>query len=152
VKRHIAAGIDACIMLAGTVYIVWFANDFSVPIQRFLITLGVPLAAWSAIFVADVTLRKRDYTEADLFTASGRYGAWNGRSLLILAIGSLVGWGFVTNTFASWLGWQGYFLGAIGGKEGPWAYSNVGVIFALVIGFFGHVAFGRNSIKRQESH
>jgi purine-cytosine permease-like protein len=152
VKRHIAAGIDACIMLAGTVYIVWFANDFSVPFQGFLITLGVPLAAWSAIFVADVTLRKRDYTEADLFTASGRYGAWNGRSLLILAIGSLVGWGFVTNTFASWLGWQGYFLGAIGGKEGPWAYSNVGVIFALVIGFFGHVAFGRNSIKRQESH
>jgi len=152
VKRHIAAGIDACIMLAGTVYIVWFANDFSVPFQGFLITLGVPLAAWSAIFVADVTLRRRDYTEADLFTASGRYGAWNGRSLLILAIGSLVGWGFVTNTFASWLGWQGYFLGAIGGKEGPWAYSNVGVIFALVIGFFGHVAFGRNSIKSQESH
>lgn len=152
VKRHVAAGIDACIMLAGTIYIAWFANDFSVPFQGFLITLGVPLAAWSAIFVADVTLRKRDYSEAELFTSNGRYGAWNHRSLLILATGSLVGWGFVTNTFASWLGWQGYFLGAIGGKEGPWAYSNVGVIFALIIGYFGHVLFGRNRIRHQESH
>ena len=151
VKRHIAAGIDACIMLAGTVYIAWFANDFSVPFQGFLITLGVPLAAWSAIFVADVTLRKQDYTESDLFTPTGRYGAWNHRSLVILALGTVVGWGFVTNTFASWLGWQGYFIGAIGGKQGPWAYSNVGVIFALVIGYFGHLIFGRKRIRQQES-
>jgi purine-cytosine permease-like protein len=151
VKRHIAAGIDACIMFAGTIYIVWFANDFSVPFQGFLITLGVPLAAWSAIFVADVTLRKRNYSEQDLFTSTGRYGSWNRQSLLILAIGSIVGWGFVTNTFASWLGWQGYFIGSIGGKQGPWAYSNVGVIFALAIGFFGHLLFGRRGIRQQES-
>jgi purine-cytosine permease-like protein len=98
VKRHIAAGIDACIMFAGTIYIAWFANDFSVPFQGFLITLGVPLAAWSAIFVADVTLRKTNYSEVDLFTTTGRYGSWNRRSLIILAVGSIVGWGFVTNT------------------------------------------------------
>ena len=98
-----------------------------------------------------MTLRKHNYTEVDLFSSTGRYGAWNMRSLAILAVGSIVGWGFVTNTFASWLGWQGYFIGAIGGKQGPWAYSNVGVIFALAIGYFGHFIFGRKRIRQQES-
>ena len=150
VKRPFAAAIDGTIMLFGTIYIVWFASDFFMPFQGFLITLGVPVAVWSAIFVADVVLRKRDYVEADLFSETGRYGRVNPIAITLVAIGSIVGWGFVTNTFASWLSWQGYFMGAIGGKEGQWAYANVGVIFALLIGFFGYLLLGRARIKLQE--
>ena len=151
VKRPFAAAIDATIMLFGTIYIVWFASDFFMPFQGFLITLGVPVAVWSAIFVADVVLRKRDYVEADLFSETGRYGRINPIAIALVAIGSIIGWGFVTNTFASWLSWQGYFMGAIGGKEGQWAYANVGVIFALLIGFFGYLLLGRARIKLQET-
>ena len=151
VKRHIAASIDACIMLAGTIYIVWFADNFFFPFQGFLITLGVPVAVWSAIFVADVIMRKAPYSEGDLFDPKARYGAWNKKSLALMIIGSIIGWGLVTNTFASWLSWQGYFLGIIGGKQGAWAFANVGVIAALAIGFFGHIALSRKSIKSQES-
>lgn len=151
VRRHVAASIDAVIMALGTIYIVWIAKDFFGPFQGFLITLGVPIAAWSAIFVADVFMRKRDFKEEDLFNPKGIYGAWNLRSLSLVAVGAIVGWGFVTNTFAGWLSWQGYFMGFIGGKDGPWAYSNVGVIFALVIGFFGHILLSRKVIARQES-
>ncbi len=150
VKRHVAASIDAVIMALGTIYIVWIAKDFFGPFQGFLITLGVPIAAWSAIFVADVFMRKQDFKEEDLFNPKGIYGAWNLRSLSLVAVGAIVGWGFVTNTFADWLSWQGYFMGFIGGKDGPWAYSNVGVIFALVIGFFGHILLSRKVIARQE--
>ena len=150
VKRPVAAGIDGTIMFFGTIYIVWFATDFFAPFQGFLITLGVPVAVWSAIFVADVVLRKRDYVEADLFSESGRYGRVNPIAIALVAIGSIVGWGFVTNTFAGWLSWQGYFMGAIGGKEGQWAYANVGVIFALLIGFFGYLLLGRQRIQKQE--
>lgn len=150
VKRHVAASIDAVIMTLGTIYIVWIAGDFFGPFQGFLITLGVPIAVWSAIFVADVLMRKRDYVEADLFNSKGIYGAWNVRSLSLVLFGSVVGWGFVTNTFASWLSWQGYFLGLIGGKNGPWAYSNIGVIIALVIGFTGHILLSRKKIAAQE--
>jgi purine-cytosine permease-like protein len=150
IKRPIAAGIDGAIMLAGTIYIVWFADNFFMPFQGFLITLGVPVAVWSAIFVADVAMRKRDYAEDELFIESGRYGRVNIRAIAIVVIGSIVGWGFVTNTFAGWLGWQGYFMSAIGGKEGQWAYANVGVIFALAIGFFGHLLTGQKRIKAQE--
>jgi purine-cytosine permease-like protein len=150
VKRHVAASIDAVIMALGTIYIVWIAKDFFGPFQGFLITLGVPIAVWSAIFVADVFMRKQDYKEEDLFNPKGIYGAWNLRSLSLVAIGAIIGWGFVTNTFAGWLSWQGYFMGLIGGKDGPWAYSNIGVIFALVIGFFGHILLSKKIIARQE--
>jgi purine-cytosine permease-like protein len=150
VKRPVAAGIDGTIMFFGTIYIVWFATDFFAPFQGFLITLGVPVAVWSAIFVADVLLRKRDYVEADLFSESGRYGRVNPIAIALVVVGSLIGWGFVTNTFAGWLSWQGYFMGAIGGKEGQWAYANVGVIFALLIGFFGYLLLGRQRIQKQE--
>jgi purine-cytosine permease-like protein len=150
VKRHVAALIDGAIMLVGSIYLVWIADNFFYPFQGFLITLGVPIATWSAIFVTDVLLRKRSYSEADLYRASGKYGSFNKRSLSIMAVGTFIGWGFVTNTFASWLSWQGYLLFIIGGKEGPWAYANVGVIFALLVGFLGHLLLARNRVKSQE--
>jgi purine-cytosine permease-like protein len=151
IKRHQAAIIDALIMLAGCIYIVWVADNFFYPFQGFLITLGVPVAVWSAIFVADVIMRKKAYIENDLYDPQGIYGSINKGSIALMAIGTVVGWGFVTNTFASWLSWQGYFLGLIGGKDGEWAYSNIGVIFALLIGFFGHIILARKIIAKQES-
>ena len=68
-----------------------------------------------------------------------------------MAVGTIIGWGFVTNAFAGWLSWQGYLLFLIGGKEGPWAFSNVGVILALVIGFSGHYLFSGRKIRAQEN-
>jgi purine-cytosine permease-like protein len=149
VKRHVAAAIDGVIMTIGTIYLVWFANDFFVPFQGFLITLGVPIAVWSAIFVADVLMRK-SYAEDELFSVTGRYGAWNFKSIGLVLFGSVIGWGLVTNSLAGWLSWQGYLLGPIGGKEGQWAYANLGVIAALIIGFVGHIVLSRNAIKKQE--
>jgi len=149
VRRHVAASIDALVMLIGTVYIVWFAPNFFIPFQGFLITLGVPVAAWSAIFVTDVLLRKK-YDQEDLYKVNGRYGAWNFTSLSVLVIAAIVGWGFVTNSFASWLSWQGYFLSPLGGKDGEWAYANLGVLFALFIGFVGYFITARKRIRNQE--
>ena len=150
VKRHVAASIDAVLMLLGAIHFVWIADDFFFPFQGFLITLGVPIAVWSAIFVTDVLLRK-SYHEADLYKVNGRYGSWNMGSISVMATGTFVGWGFVTNSFASWLSWQGYFLGVIGGKEGAWAYANLGIFFALLIGFIGYYLVARSSIKKQEN-
>lgn len=147
VKRYVAASIDSLIMVLGTIYLVWIADDFFYPFQGFLITLGVPIATWSAIFVADVLMRKKSYDESDLFNEQGRYGAWNMKSLALMAMGSIVGWGFVTNPFASWLSWQGYFLGIFGGKEGVWAGANLGVFFALVIGAAGYLLTAGKNIR-----
>ena len=150
VKRHVAASIDAVLMLMGAIYFVWIADDFFFPFQGFLITLGVPIATWSAIFVTDVLMRK-SYHETDLYKTNGRYGSCNVGSISVMVIGTFVGWGFVTNSFASWLSWQGYFLSLIGGKEGAWAYANLGVFLALLIGFVGYFLVARSSIAKQEN-
>lgn len=150
IKRHVAAVIDGILMLFGTIYIVWIAENFFIPFQGFLITLGVPVAAWSAIFVTDVLLRKKSYNEKDLFSAEGIYGSVNWSSIACVGVATVIGWGFVTNSFASWLSWQGYFLGFIGGKDGAWAYSNVGVIFTLTIGCAGHILLSSRKIRAQE--
>lgn len=150
VKRHIAASIDGVIMTIGTIYLVWFASDFFVPFQGFLITLGVPVAVWSGLFVADVLMRK-SYAEVELFDSKGRYGAYNFKSIGLILFGTIIGWGLVTNSLASWLSWQGYLLSPFGGKDGQWAYANLGVIAALLIGFLGHIVLSRKVILNQST-
>ena len=60
-QRWMAAAVDGVIMIAGTIYIVWVANDFLTPFFAFLVTLAVPIAAWSGIYLADHFLRREDY-------------------------------------------------------------------------------------------
>lgn len=151
VRRPVAAGIDGVIMLLGTLYLLFEADSFFGPFQGFLITLGVPIAAWAGLMLADVAMRRRDYDDADLFRPQGRYGSVQLPSMVLLVVGTVLGWGLVTNTYAGWLGWQGYFLGVIGGKEGAWAYSNVGVLVALLVGAVGGWLWRRGDVARQES-
>jgi len=68
-----------------------------------------------------------------------------------VAAGSVVGWGLVVNSAASWLSWQGYLLGPLGGRDGAWAGANLGVLAALLIGVLGHLVLGRGRVARQEA-
>ncbi|WP_153397049.1 purine-cytosine permease family protein [Ornithinicoccus halotolerans] len=152
--RPAAAFVDGMILTAGTVYVVFFAESFLAPFQSFLITLGVPVAAWAGIMMADVVLRRRDYDDRALFDPAGRYGAWNWTSLAVMALGCVVGWGLVINVFAeaaSWNNWQGYLLGPLGGRDGDWAWANLGVLVALVIGFLGYAALQAGRVRREDA-
>jgi len=139
-------------MLVGAVYVVFFAKDFLGPFQGFLITLGVPVAAWAGVMMVDIALRRRDYADAELYDRNGRYGSVRWPSVLLVLVGTAVGWGLVVNTYADWLGWQGYLMSAfgLGGKDGAWAYANLGVLVALVIGALGTLLFNRAEIRAQE--
>lgn len=155
IPRPAAAFVDGVILTLGTIYVVFFATSFLNPFQSFLITLGVPLAGWAGIFIADLMMRRRDYDEAALFDAGGRYGAFDWISLATLAVASIVGWGLVINMFAddaSWNNWQGYLLGplGLGGRDGAWAYANLGVLVALVIGFVVTLVARKAVVRRQE--
>ncbi|UXX96560.1 cytosine permease [Streptomyces sp. AD2-2] len=152
VPRYLAALVDGVLMIAGSVYIVFFADDFLGQFMGFLTTLGVPIAAWSGIMLADLALRRRDYDEGDLFRPHGRYGDVEPTPLLLTLAATAIGWGLVTNSAASWLSWQGYLLDplGLGGKSGAWAYANLGVLIALALGFLGTLALGRTRVRRQE--
>ena len=153
VPRYAAAFFDGVIMIAGTIYVVFSAGNFLGQFQGFLITMGVPIAAWCGIMLADIALRRRDYDETDLYRPSGRYGdvRWLPMATIVVATG--VGWGLVTNTFASWLTWQGYLLRpfGLGGKSGAWAFANLGVLLALVLGFAVTVVFSASRVRAQET-
>ncbi len=156
IPRPAAAFIDGVILTIGTIYVVFFAENFINPFQSFLITLGVPLAGWAGIMIADIALRKRDYDDDALFDARGRYGAVDWVSVGTLVAVSLIGWGLVINTFsddASWNNWQGYLLEplGLGGKDGAWAFANLGVLAALVLGFAVAYLARRTTVARQEA-
>jgi nucleobase:cation symporter-1, NCS1 family len=152
IPRYLAAGVDGVIMIAGTVYVVFFGTSFIGEFQGFLITLGVPIAAWCGVMLADVALRRRDYAESELFNPRGRYGDVRPLPLALVVVGTVLGWGLVTNSFAGWLSWQGYLLGpfGLGGKDGAWAFAGLGILVALVIGFVGTLLGSARDVRRQE--
>ena len=152
--RWVAAGIDGVLMVLGAIYIVWISNsDFIFVFEGFLITLGVPMAAWCGVFLADLLVRRRDYDEAALYDARGRYGAVGWPAVISMVVATIVGWGLVVQPFGSQhLGWLGYFLEpfGFGGKTGTWAFANLGVPIALAIGFVGYLLLGIHGVHRQE--
>ncbi|WP_328447356.1 purine-cytosine permease family protein [Amycolatopsis sp. NBC_00438] len=152
IPRPIAALIDGVLMVLGTIYIVFFSDGFLGQFQGFLVTLGVPVAAWCGVMLADVLLRRRDYAEQDLFDRAGRYGDVRVGPIALILVATAVGWGLVTNTSAGWLNWQGYLLEpfGLGGRDGSWAFANLGVLVALVLGFAVTLATKRR-IRAQEA-
>jgi nucleobase:cation symporter-1, NCS1 family len=154
VPRYVAALIDGTVMTIGTIYVVFIASgDFFTQFQGFLITLGVPIAAWCGIMLADLLLRHHDYSERDLFSANGRYGDIQPIPVLTLVVSTAIGWGLVTNSNASWLTWQGYLLKplGLGGKTGAWAFANLGVLVALAIGFVVMWVASRSRVRAEEA-
>lgn len=150
VTRPVAAMIDGALMTVGAVVVVFFASNFVGPFQGFLITMGVPIAAWCGIFLGDLTLRRRAYADTALYDSRGRYGSVRWSAVVLMVVGTAIGWGLVVNTFAGWLSWQGYLLGPFGGKQGTWAYASLGVLIALAVGYLGTILLTRNDIRRQE--
>ena len=154
VPRPVAAAIDGVIMVIGAIYVVFIADDFIGPFMGFLITVGVPIAAWAGVFVADLLHRHQPYADQELYDPRGRYGAVHWPGVLLVVAGTVLGWGLVTNTFAGWLVWQGYLLEpfGLGSKvDGAWAYANLGVFVAFAVGFVGWLLLGRSVVARQES-
>ena len=93
------------------------------------------------------------YDEPELFSPAGRYGAVNAGAVATMVVATVIGWGLVTNGFASWLSWQGYLLEpfGLGGRSGAWQYANLGVLAALVLGFAGYLATSSNRVRRQQA-
>jgi nucleobase:cation symporter-1, NCS1 family len=145
-------------MMIGTIYIVWVADDFLSIFIAFLIVLGVPMAGWCGIFLCDLFMRRYPYDERALFRdpedGEGGYGAVRWESVLLLVVATAVGWGLVIDTTGAGKGlsWMGYLLEPFGldGRDGSWAYANLGVPAALVVGFLGYLLVGLGAVRRQE--
>lgn len=151
ISRWRAALLDGALMIIGAAYIVWVAEDFIGPFQGFLTTMGVLLASWCGIFLADLLLRKRDYDQDALFHARGRYGAVNAVPVLLMLLSAVVGWGLMIN-YATGFAWQGYLLDPVGlsGVRQSWSGASPGLVFAFAVSFVGYLALCSGRVRRQE--
>ena len=135
IPRYQSVAFDGVLMVIGNIYILFIAKDFIGPFIGFLVTLGVLLAAWAAIFLVDFFLFRREgYSERDLYDPRGRYGAVNPAGVISFLVAAFVGLGLVVST-ASVFSWAGYLLDlpGLGGKEGAIAGSSIGLFIAFVI-------------------
>jgi hypothetical protein len=71
--------------------------------------------------------------------------------VILLVVATALGWGLVTNSQVAWLTWQGYLLDlGLGGREGPWAYANLGVLLALALCFVATLLTSRSTVRAQQ--
>jgi nucleobase:cation symporter-1, NCS1 family len=133
IPRYQSVAFDGVLMLVGNVYILFFARDFFGPFQGFLITLGVLLASWAAIFLVDLALFRwrAGYAETELYRAGSRYPAWNPAGVVAFLLAAFVGLGLVKST-AAVFSWAGYLLGPLGGEDGAVANSSIGLWIAFL--------------------
>ena len=119
------------IMVLGTIYVVFFADDFIGPFQGFLITSACRSRPGPASSSPTSLLRQRRLRRRRALRPARplRRGALAGASCWS-CVGTFLGWGLVTNGLADWLTWQGYLLEpfGLGGKDGAWAFANLGVL------------------------
>ncbi len=134
IPRYQSVAIDGALMLAGNVYILFFARSFFSPFQGFLLTLGVLLAAWSAIFLVDLWRHRlrEGYAERELYDPTGRYGAFNPAGVIAFLVAGFVGLGLVRST-AAVFSWAGYLLRFAGGDSGVVAGSSLGLLIAFLV-------------------
>jgi NCS1 family nucleobase:cation symporter-1 len=147
IPRYQSVAFDGVLMLVGNVYILFFARDFFGPFQGFLITLGVLLAAWAAVFLVDLAMFRwrNGYDESQLYRRGTRYRAWNLPGVIAFLVAGFVGLGLVKST--AWVfSWAGYLLSAAGGADGAVANSSIGLWIAFVVAgaLYAVLSWGRS--------
>jgi len=134
IPRYQSVAIDGVLMIVGNIYILFFNQDFFTPFQGFLITLGVLLAAWAAIFLTDMALfrRRGGYSERDLYASEGIYGAVNPAGVVAFLVASFVGLGLVTSS-APIFSWVGYLLRWFDWEDSALASSSIGLFVGFIL-------------------
>lgn len=129
IKRYKTIMVDAIVMISVTVYVLIFQQQWISQLEAFVTLFGVGLAAWEAVFLADMlvlSLRSRNGLDDHRIRTRHQIHIW---SLLSWAIGIGVGL-LYTN---AWL-WNGPLA------KGWFADSSLGVILTFGISFLLYMA------------
>ena len=77
-------GLDGVICILGTAPRRGSPRTSCGPSWPSLIVVGVPVAAWCGVFLADLALRHQAYDETALYDPRGRYGSVNWVSIALV--------------------------------------------------------------------
>ncbi|MGL6234664.1 MAG: purine-cytosine permease family protein [Segniliparus sp.] len=123
-RRPVAVVANGALVLAAAGYVVFVSPGFSVAFESFLDILGVPIAAWCAVFLSEFARGSEWSMPACPARATGNTGA--------VVLASLVGFGLITSrdpVLRPILGW----LFTEHAKQSGWGAANVGVPVAFVL-------------------
>jgi NCS1 family nucleobase:cation symporter-1 len=131
IPRQAAVLIDAGLVTLAGGYVVFAAPNFFAPFQAFLTVIGVPMAAWTGIFLTDLWQRRhRGYDRAALYSPLGAYGRINWAGVGCLTAATAVGLGLVTSKDPHISQLLGYWF-TPAARDGALGTSNLGVFVAL---------------------
>jgi NCS1 family nucleobase:cation symporter-1 len=129
--RQAAVLINAGLVTIAGGYVAFAAPNFFAPFQAFLTVIGVPMAAWTGIFLTDVWLRRRHgYDRTALYSPLGAYGRLNWAGVGSLTAATAVGLGLVTSKDPHIGPLLGYWF-TPAARDGGLGISNLGVFVAL---------------------
>jgi len=137
------------IALAGGV-LAATVTDLDSVIRGVPTALSVPVAAWVGVFSGEMMLRTRRFHQPSLVTRGGIYPDWRWTNLGLLLGATVIGLGTVSSPLP-WLAWEGYLFRLVGiDPHAGIGASNIGVVIALVIGFFGVLVSAVSAVRDQE--
>jgi hypothetical protein len=141
------AGLVALIAIiaAGFGFSWWLAGGVWQNLAGLATFFGVPVAAWSGVFIADVLLRRIAYHEVSLSRSYGFYKANNWINLAGWLLAVCTGSSMVVVKFFG-LTLSGLLVVAPAGS----LQANLGLFVAGLVGLIFPLAFGRKRIREQE--
>lgn len=129
--RQATVLIDAGLVTIAGGYVAFAAPNFFAPFQAFLTVIGVPMAAWTGVFLTDLWQRRQHgYDRAGLYSPVGAYGRINWAGVGCLAAATAVGLGLVTSRDPHIGPLLGYLF-TPAARDGSLGTSNLGVFVAL---------------------
>ncbi len=141
VSDRISVVIHGLIMIILPVYVIFINGDFLGAFYMFLGYVGICLAAWASIFMADyMVLRKKQGYFPDDISGDQTYNPVNWITIGIWSLSVLIGFLF-TNT--PWF--NGPFA------KGIFQDNSLGVLLAFAVGFILYFVYAKKQVKNNEN-
>lgn len=138
VNNFIAITLHIIIILAISVYVLFISNNFLDIFQSFLGVIGITLAGWSACFIVDYTmLRKNIGYGEELLTNKNGVNSYNKIGISSWIIGVISGFLFTNCAF-----FNGPFA------KGIFENNSLGMIITFIISVICYFVFTKIAIKR----
>ena len=100
VSARVSLSIHGAIMILIPVYVLFISQDFLWNFQLFLGILGIGIAAWAAVFIADYFFNRKNGYMHELLVDSGKNNV-NVTGVLSWVIGVVIGFLFTNTSFFS---------------------------------------------------
>lgn len=121
-SRLLSVSLGSALVLGIALWVLFASNGFYNWFSSFLTVLGVPLAAWTGVFLVPVLVGRR-------WPAPGRSVVLG--ALMWLVVGMGMGFGFLQSDTAG-MRWVGYFS-----PNSAFSAAGGGVLVAIVVAFAG---------------